>query len=103
MKSHDLQVSPEIGYDEDNLKVFLEEKKLLGSDQYFRIQRRSIDARGNKVRINVSVEIDDSPFSTQFVEYKSPELDVSDEPAIVIVGAGPAGLFAGIKASELGL
>ena len=103
MKSHDLQVSPEIGYDEDNLKVFLEEKKLLGSDQYFRIQRRSIDARGNKVRINVSVEIDDSPFSTQFVEYKSPELDVSDEPAILIVGAGPAGLFAGIKALELGL
>ena len=67
-----------------------------------RIVRRSIDARKSKpfYRIKLLVFVDEKAPATDFY----PELkDVSKSKQIIIVGAGPAGLFAGLKAIELGL
>jgi len=67
------------------------------------VLKRSIDARQKAIKINLRVEIytDDT-----FVE-KSITLpdypNVANAEEIIIVGAGPAGLFAALKCIELGL
>ena len=68
----------------------------------FRLLKRSIDARKRKVKIQLKVEV--------FINEKIPKKninrnyqDVSRKEEIVIVGSGPAGLFAALKLIELGL
>ncbi|MBV6646176.1 MAG: FAD-dependent oxidoreductase [Cyclobacteriaceae bacterium] len=102
MKLHQLEVPPEIGFDESNLRVFLQDKRILTEEQFFRITRRSVDARQRKIKVNLRVEIADQPIPLSFVEYHPLDNDVSNAPQVLIVGAGPAGLFAALKAIELG-
>jgi hypothetical protein len=64
--------------------------------------RRSIDARSRNVRINLGVRVyvGEEPVDERVV-YEYP--DVSKAPEVVIVGAGPAGLFAALRLIELGV
>ena len=68
-----------------------------------RIVKRSIDARGREPRLRLRVEVStegafDLPLTTP------PELpSVAHAPIVAIVGAGPAGLFAALRAIERGL
>ena len=67
-----------------------------------KILKRSIDARGRQVlyRMQVKVFIDEVYVpETYTVQYPS----VKNGKAIIIVGAGPAGLFAALQCIELGL
>jgi uncharacterized FAD-dependent dehydrogenase len=67
-----------------------------------RVVKRSIDARGRKVvyRMQVQVYIDE----TYVPEYYSANYpDVKQGKPVIIVGAGPAGLFAALRCIELGL
>lgn len=67
----------------------------------FRILKRSIDARKRKVKVQLKIEVfinEDTPSE----EIKRSYPDVSKEESIIIVGAGPAGLFAALKLIELG-
>ena len=67
-----------------------------------KILKRSIDARGRKVvyRMQVQVFIEEAPVPENFtVNYP----DVKDAKPVIIVGAGPAGLFAALRCIELGL
>lgn len=68
-----------------------------------RVVKRSIDARARNPRMQLRVEISTGdPFEPPVTT--PPELpDVRDRPEVVIVGAGPAGLFAALRAIELGL
>ena len=68
-----------------------------------RVVKRSIDARGRGPRVQLRVELStDKPFEPPATS--PPELPhVGDKPVVVIVGAGPAGLFAALRAIELGL
>lgn len=71
----------------------------------WRIVRRSIDARQKRVAVNLTLRLalgDDQTVgeSYQPAAYK----DVREaEHTVVIVGAGPAGLFAALRALELGI
>jgi uncharacterized FAD-dependent dehydrogenase len=105
-KEIQLKLSPKEAYDKE---VFLDtvRKKLnlsaVGPASVFiRPIRRSIDARGRKVMVNVSVEVfvdeKPSPLITANFHYQ----EVKNSAALVIVGAGPAGLFAALRAIELG-
>lgn len=68
-----------------------------------RIVKRSIDARGRNVRIALRVELSsDGPLSEERIERPSLP-DVSKRAPLLIVGAGPAGLFAALRAIERGL
>lgn len=68
-----------------------------------RILKRSIDARQRNVMVNlmVRVYINETPQDDPFVriEFKN----VSQASAVVVVGAGPAGLFAALRLIELGV
>lgn len=63
--------------------------------------RRSIDARGKAVwRYRLEVYGADEAYEP----YRLPELrDVHDAPEVLVVGAGPAGMFAALKLLSLGL
>ncbi|MEQ9425213.1 MAG: NAD(P)/FAD-dependent oxidoreductase [Cyclobacteriaceae bacterium] len=103
MPEFELKVNPEIGFNNDQLRAYLESKNLLSEDQFYKIKRRSIDARKANLKVNLLVEILSKPPTTEFVEYFKEGYDVSKEKEVIIVGAGPAGLFAAIKAIEGGL
>ncbi|RLD45439.1 MAG: FAD-binding protein [Bacteroidetes bacterium] len=66
-----------------------------------KVLKKSIDARNRSVKMNVYVrayineEENESPFDPRFKE-------VTDSEPIIIVGSGPAGLFAALKLIELG-
>jgi uncharacterized FAD-dependent dehydrogenase len=65
------------------------------------VVRRSIDARNVRIRVNLSLEvyIDEKP------EISKPHFDypfVGNKKPVVVVGAGPAGLFAALHLIELG-
>jgi uncharacterized FAD-dependent dehydrogenase len=64
--------------------------------------KRSIDARGRKVvyRMQVKVFIDE-PCSPEVYTVNYP--DVKNAKQVIIVGAGPAGLFAALQCIEMGL
>lgn len=103
MPIHDLVVSPEIGFNEEVLKQYLEERDLLPEGTFLQIRRRSVDARQKMIKVNVQVEVRDTAPEVEYVEYFKKEHDVRNADPVIIVGAGPAGLFAGIKAIEGGL
>lgn len=105
-KEIQLQLSPEEAYNEDKFReTVLKKFGLSPSDPEIlaRQVKRSIDARGRQVRVNVTAEVfvDEgfSPMITSDITYPN----VSNAAQIVIVGAGPAGMFAALRAIELGV
>ena len=101
-KKLELVLNPEIALDDQNLRAFLRGKGWLGDEQYFLVDRRSIDARKLKVKVNISLSISEIPLQHEFVEYEPAAESVLNAPKVIIVGAGPAGLFAALKAISLG-
>lgn len=101
MKEESLRfrVSPEIGYDDEQLSDFLRSKV----NSPFRVIRRSIDARGKKPVIDIEIAVFRNGQIPPLINYHIPSRSVVDQPPAIIVGAGPAGLFAGLKCLELGL
>ncbi|MCQ2184138.1 MAG: FAD-dependent oxidoreductase [Bacteroidales bacterium] len=73
-----------------------------GSIGPWRIVRRSIDARGSEPLYKYRIAVALSGESLQ--EYHLPEYkDVSSAPSVLVVGSGPAGMFASLKLLTLGL
>lgn len=67
-----------------------------------RVIKRSIDARRSPVKVNLTLElfVDNEPQPAP-VHFDYP--DVSKSTEVVVVGSGPAGLFASLRLIELGL
>jgi len=68
-----------------------------------RILKRSVDARKKSIRVNLSVELiiaGENP--KQIISPFLPQ-NVTGNREVIIVGAGPAGLFAALRLIELGL
>ncbi|MDH7445823.1 NAD(P)/FAD-dependent oxidoreductase [Aquimarina sp. 2201CG14-23] len=99
-----IQVSPEIAANSDQLKVQVSKKNRLPLEEirYIQILKRSIDARQKSIKVNLKIRVF---VQENFVEepIRLPEYsDVSNASEVVIIGAGPAGLFAALRTVELG-
>ena len=101
-----IRVSPEVAA--DSAKILKECAAMLRINPARIVQtvirKRSIDARQRRVMINLTVEVhidtvDKSLLEPVTINYP----DVSDKPACIIIGAGPAGLFAALELIELGI
>ncbi len=101
-----LQVTPEIANNENLLKQHLSKqiKVAVNEIKHVSILKRSIDARQKAIKFNLKVNIyfQDEDLVDQKLElpvYKN----VENAQEVIIIGAGPAGLFAGLQLIELGL
>lgn len=68
-----------------------------------RVLKKSIDARQRTIFVNLKVRvfINEEPTENEYNRIEYP--NVSHKPAVVVVGAGPGGLFAALRLIELGL
>ncbi len=68
-----------------------------------RIARKSIDARQGRVKVNLGLKVfaKNEKLTDDFPAFNY--RDVSTKPEVIVVGAGPAGLFASLRLIELGL
>lgn len=68
----------------------------------YRINRRSIDARKKPILVRLKVTVVwDEPFLPAIRAYHWK--NVTHSPEVVVAGAGPAGLFAALRLTELGI
>lgn len=103
MKEIQFQVTPEQAKDDTFLRERIAEELKIYSDSFtFRWKRRSIDARKRQIKINCTFEVYLDGEMVAVPNSFHP-IDVSNAKAIAIIGAGPAGLFAGLRALEVGL
>ncbi len=104
IKELQIRVSPQVAATESLLKEFVSKECAIDLRTIWavRILRRSIDARQRNIFINLKVRvfINEKPENEEFKKtiYK----DVSACPQVVVVGAGPGGLFAALRLIENG-
>ncbi|WP_044533557.1 NAD(P)/FAD-dependent oxidoreductase [Bacteroides intestinalis] len=105
IQEYQLRVLPEVAANEQRLKEYLVQEKGLNVRDInaTRILKRSIDARQRTifVNLNVRVYLNEMPKDNEYQPtiYKN----VEGKPQVIIVGAGPGGLFAALRLIELGL
>lgn len=105
IQEYQLRVIPEIAASEQQLKACLVNEKGLNPRQLtaVRILKRSIDARQRTIFVNLTVRafINELPEREEY----TPTIynNVEGRPEVVVVGAGPGGLFAALRLIELGL
>ncbi|MBI5010443.1 MAG: FAD-dependent monooxygenase, partial [Bacteroidia bacterium] len=100
-----LNLTPQASADENLVKKAASAAAGLVTDKVtsIRILKKSVDARQKNIRVNLSVEVfsSDEPVENFINPFKF--LNVSQKQEVLIVGAGPAGLFAALRLIELGV
>jgi len=104
-KELQLRVTPEVAGEEELLKEYVSKTTEISLDEitHIEILKRSIDARQRQVKINLKVQV---YVGEEFIEksISPPDYkDVSESDPVLIIGAGPAGLFAALKCIERGM
>ena len=102
---YQIRVVPEVAALEDRLKAYLADEQ--GIDvrtiNGVRILKRSIDARQRQIYVNLKVRVyvNEQPHDDEYQRTEYP--NVEGKPQVIVVGAGPGGLFAALRLIELGL
>jgi uncharacterized FAD-dependent dehydrogenase len=99
-----IQVLPEIASTQELLKKIIAKQMNIpqGDIKHIEILKRSIDARQKTTKINLKVSIYVKEEFVQKVEDLPEYQDVSGKDEVIVIGAGPAGLFAALKLIEKG-
>ena len=102
---YQIRVVPEVAAQEDRLKAYLADEQGIDVRTIFgvRILKRSIDARQRQIYVNLKVRVyvNEQPHDDEYVKTVYP--NVEGRQAVIVVGAGPGGLFAALRLIELGL
>ena len=101
---YQIRVMPDVAAQEDRLKRWLADEQGIDERTIYgvRILKRSIDARQRQIFVNLKVRVyvNEQPYD----EYVRTEYqNVEGRPQVIVVGAGPGGLFAALRLIELGL
>ena len=99
------QFSPEQAKDDSFIRSAISRELKLPKDHLFAYKwhKRSIDARKRDIKINASFEVFLDGILPPFEAEFKPQKVKPNSKVVHIVGAGPAGLYAGLRALELGL
>lgn len=104
IRNANLVLSPEEAFNESLFPEILYEKLGLKDDGSVWVKpvRRSIDARGRRVCVRLQCEIYDASKVPPLEAYMRHYPDVTRGREVVVIGSGPAGLFAGLRLIEHG-
>lgn len=104
-KTIQIRVTPDVAYRSDALRRYVTQAEGMDARTLtdMRIRRRSIDARQRTIYVNLTLDL--------YINEPAPALDyepvsyrpVDKAPQVIVVGAGPGGLFAALRLIELGL
>ena len=101
---YQIRVLPEVAAQEDRLKGWLADEYGFDATTIcgVRILKRSIDARQRQIFVNLKVRVyvNEQPHDDDFVRTEYP--NVEGKSQVIVVGAGPGGLFAALRLIELG-
>ena len=105
INEYQIRVKPEVAAQEDRLKTYLSDEYGISANEIcgVRILKRSIDARQRQIYVNLKVRayINEQPKDDEYQRTEYP--NVGGKPQVIVVGAGPGGLFAALRLIELGL
>ena len=99
-----LRILPEQAASEQSIKLYVAREKGIDARtiKAIRTLKRSIDARQRTIYVNLTVRlyINELPTDDEYTETYYPMVD--EGPEVIVVGAGPGGLFAALRLIELG-
>ncbi len=104
INEYQLRVLPQVAADGAVLRKYIAEEQglAISTVKAVRVLKRSIDARQRTIFVNLKVRVyvNELPTDDEYehVDYH----DVSGRPQVIVVGAGPGGLFAALRLVELG-
>ncbi len=101
-----LRVKPEVAANEAMLRVAASTALNIDANRIKRVDilKRSIDARQRQVYVNLGLQAHVDQEHHDFARYTPVAYpDVTQAPQVIVVGAGPAGLFAALELIEAGL
>ncbi len=105
MRTLELVLKPEEAFDEAQFNSLLYDKLGVKNDGTVFVYpvKRSIDARSKDVVVRIQCEIVERSEARPLTTYRRPVGNVSNGARVIVVGSGPAGLFAALRLIELGL
>lgn len=105
IEEYQLRVLPQVAYKEESIKQYLAKEKGLDvrTLQHIRVLKKSVDARQRTIFVNLKVRayINELPQDDEYVH--TDYSDVRNGKSVIVVGAGPGGLFAALRLIEQGL
>lgn len=105
IKEYQIRVEPQVAYSDESIRRYmaqeegLDERTITG----VRVLRRSIDARQRHIYENLKVRLYINEPVTDDAYRPTSYPNVAGRPQVLVVGAGPGGLFAALRLIELGL
>jgi len=102
---YQLRLLPQQAANEDTIKEFVAREMglALRTITAVRVLKRSVDARQRTIYINIKVRVYVNEWPTDESFTRTYYGDVSTAQPVVVVGAGPGGLFAALRLIEIGL
>ena len=105
IQEYQIRVLPEQAANEQNIKLFISKDKGIDARtvKAIRVLKRSIDARQRTIYVNLKVRlyINELPQDDEYTH--TVYNNVEGKPQVIVIGAGPGGLFAALRLIELGL